>query len=160
MRLAELAGKRVAICGYGREGRAVLSVLRRRFPDQPVTLFCSEAEARTLKAPSTGLAGGEGETSGDTLKIKTAPPDVAALSAFDVVIKSPGISPYREPYFSAEKNGVRFTSASAIWFAEHSNARTICVTGTKGKSTVTALIAHLLRKGGKRVALAGNIGLP
>src|SRR4029079_572507 len=46
------------------------------------------------------------------------------------------------------------------WFAEHPRARTICVTGTKGKSTVSALIAHLLRRGGTRVALAGNIGLP
>jgi len=47
-----------------------------------------------------------------------------------------------------------------LWFAEHPQARTICVTGTKGKSTVAALVAHILRKGGLRVALAGNIGLP
>ena len=39
-------------------------------------------------------------------------------------------------------------------------ARTLCVTGTKGKSTTTALLAHLLRAGGHRTALAGNIGLP
>jgi UDP-N-acetylmuramoylalanine--D-glutamate ligase len=82
------------------------------------------------------------------------------LSAFEVVIKSPGISPYRAPYPQAAAAGVRFTSGSALWFAEHAQARTICVTGTKGKSTVSALIAHLLRKSGLRVALAGNIGLP
>jgi UDP-N-acetylmuramoylalanine--D-glutamate ligase len=34
------------------------------------------------------------------------------------------------------------------------------VTGTKGKSTTTALLAHLLRAGGHRTALAGNIGMP
>jgi len=34
------------------------------------------------------------------------------------------------------------------------------VTGTKGKSTTTALLAHLLRAGGRRIALAGNIGMP
>jgi UDP-N-acetylmuramoylalanine--D-glutamate ligase len=56
--------------------------------------------------------------------------------------------------------GVRFTSGTALWFAEHAQARTICITGTKGKSTVSALIVHLLRKGGNRIALAGNIGLP
>jgi UDP-N-acetylmuramoylalanine--D-glutamate ligase len=55
---------------------------------------------------------------------------------------------------------VRFTSGTALWFAEHPQARTICVTGTKGKSTVAALIAHLLRKSGKCTALAGNIGMP
>jgi len=146
MRLAELAGKRVAVWGYGREGRAALSVLARKFPDQTVTLFCSATEAA--------------EVASGRVDIVTTVPDAATLSAFDVVIKSPGISPYREPYHSAEKASVLFTSGTALWFAERADARTICVTGTKGKSTVTALIAHLLRKGGKYIALAGNIGLP
>lgn len=150
MRLAELAGKRIAVWGYGREGRAALAALRRRFPDQPITLFCSEAEANALAASNVGAG----------VEVITTPPDTAALSRFDIVIKSPGISPYREPYLSAETAGVRFTSGTAIWFAEHADAKTICVTGTKGKSTVTALIAHLLRRAGKRIALAGNIGLP
>lgn len=146
MRLAELTGKRVAVWGYGREGRAALSVLARKFPDQIVTLFCSATEAADVTRSGVDIV--------------TTAPDAATLSAFDVVIKSPGISPYREPYLSAEKTGVRFTSGTALWFAQHADAKTICVTGTKGKSTVTALIAHLLRKGGKRIALAGNIGLP
>jgi UDP-N-acetylmuramoylalanine--D-glutamate ligase len=90
----------------------------------------------------------------------TQPPDVAALEQFDIIIKSPGISPYKQPAAAVLRAGVRFTSGSALWFAEHPHARTICVTGTKGKSTVTALIAHLLRKGEQRVGLAGNIGLP
>ncbi|HET8941855.1 MAG TPA: UDP-N-acetylmuramoyl-L-alanine--D-glutamate ligase [Rudaea sp.] len=82
------------------------------------------------------------------------------LTQFDVVVKSPGISAYKSPVPQALEAGVKFTSASALWFAENPHARTICVTGTKGKSTVTALIAHILRKSGKCVALAGNIGLP
>ena len=148
MRLAELEGRRVAVWGHGREGRAALSVLRRKFAGQSITLFCSAAEAATIGPDGEGV------------DIVTTAPDAEKLSAFDIVIKSPGISPYREPYPSAEKSGVRFTSGTALWFAEHAGAKTICVTGTKGKSTVTALIAHLLRAGGTRVALAGNIGLP
>ena len=58
------------------------------------------------------------------------------------------------------RNGTRFTSATALWFAENPDARVIAVTGTKGKSTTSALIAHLLRGLGRRTALAGNIGLP
>ncbi len=149
MRLSELASKRVAVWGYGREGRAALAAMQRRLPDLALTLFCSEAEMAALPARETSR-----------VAVVTAVPDVAALSAFDVVIKSPGISPYRAQYPQAVAAGVRFTSGSAFWFAEHPEARTICVTGTKGKSTVSALIAHILRKSGKRIALAGNIGLP
>jgi UDP-N-acetylmuramoylalanine--D-glutamate ligase len=76
------------------------------------------------------------------------------------VIKSPGISPYRAPVPAAEARGVQFLSGSALWFGEHPEARVIAVTGSKGKSTTSALIAHLLRASGKRVALCGNIGVP
>jgi len=193
MRLAELASARVAVLGYGREGRAALTALRRRFPGKALTLLCSAEEALTLHAPSPPTAPSSGERAGvrgqrhtsavtspqdaaqpphptlspddgaiggEGLSVITRAPDVDALKSFDVVIKSPGISPYKSPLPEAQAAGVHFTSSSELWFAEHPEARTICVTGTKGKSTVTALIAHLLRNAGKRVALAGNIGLP
>ena len=166
MRLAELASARVAIWGFGREGRAALTALRERLPNQRITVFCSEAEAsalqsRDLSAPSPPTASAEGEKRlSAALNIVITPPDAAALAQFDIIIKSPGISAYRSPVPEAAALGVRFTSGTDLWFAEHPKAHTICVTGTKGKSTVTALIAHLLRKSGKCVALAGNIGLP
>ena len=145
MRLADLASVRVAIWGFGREGRAALAALRTRFPAKLLTVFGSVGEA----PQSTG-----------NMDFVGIPPDAAALAPFDVVIKSPGISPYKAPIPEAERAGVCFTSGTALWFADNPDARTICVTGTKGKSTVTALIAHLLRKSGACVALAGNIGLP
>ena len=178
--LADLADARVAIWGYGREGRAALAALRRRFPAKVLTLFCSEAEAAAavedIHGPNTRqprsslpapFPAGEGSTapagadvSSAHVDVRTAQPDADALAQFDIVIKSPGISPYKPPVPEALQAGVRFTSGTALWFAEHPQARTICVTGTKGKSTVAALIAHILRKGGLRIALAGNIGLP
>ncbi|MEP7044738.1 MAG: UDP-N-acetylmuramoyl-L-alanine--D-glutamate ligase [Dokdonella sp.] len=153
MRLAELAGKHVAVWGYGREGGATLAALRARVPQLRPTLFCSEAEAAGfhLLAEDDGIA---------AVTVVTTPPDGAMLSAFDVVIKSPGISRYRPEVLIAEHAGTHFTSGTALWFAEHAEARVIAVTGTKGKSTVSALIAHLLRALGRRVGLAGNIGLP
>ncbi len=45
MRLADLAGQRVAVWGYGREGRAAVDLLTAMFPSQPLTLFCSAVEA-------------------------------------------------------------------------------------------------------------------
>jgi UDP-N-acetylmuramoylalanine--D-glutamate ligase len=169
MRIADLAGKRVAVWGLGREGRAAIAALRVRLPDLVPTLFCSDAEVRLLESEEAARlkplpqgresSGGSG-FSRDAVALVTEPPDAAALSAFDLVIKSPGISAYRAEIFEARHNGTHFTSGTALWFAEHPGAHVIAVTGTKGKSTVTALIARLLRGLGRRVALAGNIGLP
>jgi UDP-N-acetylmuramoylalanine-D-glutamate ligase len=60
----------------------------------------------------------------------------------------------------ARARGVIFTSGTALWYGEHEDANDIAVTGTKGKSTTSALIAHLLRASGRAPGLAGNIGLP
>lgn len=148
MRIAELAGLKVAIWGMGREGHAAHLALRQRLPGVALTLFCNDGEAQFL---ASGHAAD---------RYVAHAPSAADLSAFDIVIKSPGISAYRPELLDAQRNGTRFTSATALWFAENPQARVIAVTGTKGKSTTTALIAHLLRGLGRRTALAGNIGLP
>lgn len=149
MRFADLAGKRVAVWGYGREGRAALTALRRRLPGQPLTLLCSKTEAEQARA-----------FYGDTLECITTEPYAGLLWTFDVIVKSPGISAYATAATDASAAGVRMTSGTALWFDEVAADNVIAVTGTKGKSTTTALIAHLLRGLGHRVALAGNIGLP
>jgi UDP-N-acetylmuramoylalanine--D-glutamate ligase len=94
----------------------------------------------------------------DTLLIE--PLTASRLCTFEVLVRSPGISPYRKALQSAFAAGVLCTTPSSLWFAAHRDARTICVTGTKGKSTTAALLAHLLRLDGHTVSLAGNIGLP
>ncbi|HET9819910.1 MAG TPA: UDP-N-acetylmuramoyl-L-alanine--D-glutamate ligase [Rhodanobacteraceae bacterium] len=169
MRFAELEHADVAVWGYGREGRAALAALRRRFPGKPLTLYCSAAEVATLCDPfkpsrSRGGQGGGGVSS-SALVIRTESPDTKALSSHDIVVKSPGISAYKPEILAARGRGTRFTSGTALWFGENvpgqgSAARVVAVTGTKGKSTTTALIAHLARALGVRTALAGNIGLP
>ncbi len=152
LRIADLQGQRVALWGWGREGHAAYRALRSRLPSLPLTVFCSVAEAQDAAAL------------GDTqLHIEHAA-TAARLSAFDVVVKSPGISPYTPEAQAASAQGTRLIGGSALWFAEQvarvGMDRVVCVTGTKGKSTTTALLAHLLRAAGLRTALAGNIGLP
>lgn len=147
-RIDELAGQRVAIWGFGREGRAAIAALRRRLPQQALTLFCTAAETEAAQAFDAAL------------DIRDEEPDASALAAFDVVIKSPGISAYKPALLAAAKQGTRFTSGTALWFGENPHAKVIAVTGTKGKSTTSALIAHLARALGVRTALAGNIGMP
>lgn len=147
MKFAALEGRRIAVWGFGREGRAALEALRRHLPGQPLTLFCLAHEADTL-ADSRGI------------EVRTASPDVDALAGFDVVVKSPGISPYTPDVVAARARGTAFTSGTALWFGENPGARVVGITGTKGKSTTAAVAAHLARAAGMRTALAGNIGLP
>ena len=158
MRISQLDGLRVALWGWGREGRAAYAAVRRESgvgdgEPKRLTLFCDPGEAVEAAAMHD-----------PALVIHTSV-DADALAAFDVVIKSPGISPYGDHAMAAAARGTRFIGGTALWFAARAPAgdvarNTICVTGTKGKSTTTALLAHLLRAGGHRTALAGNIGLP
>jgi UDP-N-acetylmuramoylalanine--D-glutamate ligase len=147
-RIAELADKRVAIWGFGREGRAAITAIRSRLPALPLTLFCSEAEVAAAQAFDASL------------HVRGDEPDATALAMFDVVVKSPGISAYKPALLAAREAGIWVTSGTALWFAEQPDARVVAVTGTKGKSTTTALLAHLARSLGVRTALAGNIGMP
>ncbi|MEO7073127.1 MAG: UDP-N-acetylmuramoyl-L-alanine--D-glutamate ligase [Rhodanobacter sp.] len=153
MRIADLAGQRVGIWGFGREAHAVIHALRVRVPTLALTLLCSAAEADSARAFDP------------VLTIIIGEPDAAQLASFDIVVKSPGISAYKPALLEAADRGTCFTSGTALWFAEHSiekqpDERVIGITGTKGKSTTSAMVAHLARSLGVRTALAGNIGLP
>lgn len=148
MRIAELASQRVAIWGFGREGRAAIRAIHARLPSLSLALYCREDEVETARAFDSALT------------VYGHDPEAVALSAYDVVVKSPGISAYKPAVVTAQAQGTTFTSGTALWFAENPDARVIAVTGTKGKSTTTAFIAHLARSLGVRTALAGNIGLP
>src|SRR2546428_2980916 len=75
----------------------------------------------------------------------------------DEVIKSPGI-PDKAPIVKKliEEN---IPVISEIEFASrYSKAKTICITGSNGKTTTTILTYHILQKAGLKVGLAGNVG--
>ena len=75
----------------------------------------------------------------------------------DEVVKSPGI-PDTAPMIQKVK-AAGIPVISEIEFAgRYTNAKTICITGSNGKTTTTSLIYHILQKAGYNVALAGNIG--
>ncbi|MFT5858328.1 MAG: UDP-N-acetylmuramoylalanine--D-glutamate ligase [Flavobacteriaceae bacterium] len=75
----------------------------------------------------------------------------------DLVIKSPGI-PDTVPVMMAIKNqGIKVVS-EIEFAAYYSDAKTICVTGSNGKTTTALMIHHILKKSGMNVGLAGNIG--
>jgi UDP-N-acetylmuramoylalanine--D-glutamate ligase len=148
MRVADLGSRRVAVWGLGREGRAAIEFLRKYHPSLPLVLLDDAADAQP---PAIG----EGiECAFGRNRI------ALALDDFDVIVKSPGVSLYRGEIQAAREKGIKITSLLNLWFAERLDITTICVTGTKGKSTTASLIAHSLAKLGRKVALVGNIGVP
>jgi UDP-N-acetylmuramoylalanine--D-glutamate ligase len=150
MRFSDLENIRVAILGMGREGQAVWRQIRKRYPDKPLSLF-------TESAINEGFAQ---QTNSAIDDYHFGPLEVASLKQFDVLVRSAGISPYRHELQQLRSLGLQFTSASNLWFAENPDAKTICISGTMGKSTTAALTAHLLTEAGAKTCLAGNIGRP
>ncbi len=85
--------------------------------------------------------------------------DLQRIARASLAIVSPGVPPNAPPVEAARTAGVPVISEVelALWFLP--TPRIIAVTGTNGKTTTTALIAHLLRSLGSDAVAAGNIGL-
>lgn len=74
----------------------------------------------------------------------------------DMILKAAGV-PLDSIYIKEAKKNKIPVEMSATLFSKLSNLPTIAVTGTRGKSTVTHLIAHILKSAGKKIILGGNI---
>jgi UDP-N-acetylmuramoyl-L-alanine---L-glutamate ligase len=92
--------------------------------------------------------------------LATADAGLAALKTCEVVIKTPGISRYRPEIAQLVEHGVPVAGGLGLWLQEADLARVVCVTGTKGKSTTSSVLGHLLTRLGKRCLVGGNIGIP
>ena len=75
-------------------------------------------------------------------------------------MKGPGISRYRPEVGQLEAAGVPVCGGLGLFMEEADPTRVACITGTKGKSTTTALAVHLLTQLGHRARAGGNIGQP
>ncbi len=81
------------------------------------------------------------------------------VGAYALCVASPGIPPHSALMKSAQDRAVQVISEIEFAFIE-SRQQWIAVTGTNGKTTTTALIAHLLEAGGVSARTVGNIGAP
>jgi UDP-N-acetylmuramoylalanine--D-glutamate ligase len=149
MRAADIGTQRVAVWGLGREGRAAIVFLRERHPNLPLLVLDDTEDGRAPESLGAGIGFAFGL---DRI--------AGALANVDVIVKSPGVSLYRREIKAARAAGTHVTSLLNLWFAERLDLTTVCVTGTKGKSTTASLIVHSLARLGRRVALVGNIGVP
>jgi UDP-N-acetylmuramoylalanine--D-glutamate ligase len=147
------AGGVVAVVGLGRSGVAATKLLAR----EGVRVYASDASSH----PAGGAALAElSRLKGVELEVGRH--DLAKVRAARAVVVSPGVPPDAAPLAAARDGGVPIVSEIDLGFQAlaGSGTRAIAVTGTNGKTTTTALVAHLLRVAGLRAEAAGNIGRP
>lgn len=75
----------------------------------------------------------------------------------DLVIKSPGIPEKAQVVAALKEQGIPVIG-EIEFAARYTKAKTVCITGSNGKSTTTMLTYHMMKKAGLNVGLAGNIG--
>ena len=140
---SDLRGTRAGVWGLGVEGAANLRKLSELGVD-PVLVDDRPAGPGPAGRPVLATAAG----------------GLDALAACEVVVKTPGISRYRPEVAELEGRGIPVPGGLGLWLAEADRSRVACITGTKGKSSTTAIAGHLLRRWGYPCVIGGNIGQP
>lgn len=135
--------KSVCILGFGREGKSTYRIISQYCSPASVAI----ADLNPVDAAANGLP--------DSVKLICGEDYQKFLNDFDIVFKSPGIVLENPP---SELKCL--LSCETQVFFEVFRDQIIGITGTKGKSTVTSLIYHILKESGKDCRIAGNIGIP
>jgi UDP-N-acetylmuramoylalanine--D-glutamate ligase len=149
VRLSDLRGRTVAVWGTGREGRAAVTAIAAHGPAGMVAV---DDSANFLALPWEGPLA-------EAAPLVTGEAGFERLAAADVVVRSPGV-PSTHPWMvELRRKGATVTQGSALWMADHAQ-RTVGVTGSKGKSTTSSLISHLLTAVDRPNVFGGNIGVP
>ncbi|KFE34486.1 UDP-N-acetylmuramoyl-L-alanine--D-glutamate ligase [Thioclava atlantica] len=148
-------GQKVAVLGLGRSGLATAAALEAGGAEPVCWDDSPEGRARA-------------EAAGYACRDLTRPDAFDAIAALVVSPGIPHLYPKPNPVIAAAMAagvpvdndiGLFFRSWASAAFASYDSVpRTICVTGSNGKSTTTALIHHILREDGRPTQMAGNIG--
>jgi len=146
-----LKDKRIAILGFGLEGKSTYRFIKRYLPEKEIDILFKEKSESLLSDKDYLNALNDSNT---TFIIGKDYLD--NLSIYDIILKSPGIS-FKDIDISDVKDKIY---SQLELFLEHTKSLTIGITGTKGKSTTSSLIYEVLKNQGKDVELLGNIGLP
>ncbi|MEK9185989.1 MAG: UDP-N-acetylmuramoyl-L-alanine--D-glutamate ligase, partial [Patescibacteria group bacterium] len=117
---------KIAILGFGREGKSLLKFLKEtpKYRDAEIEILDQKQGKDYLKN----------------------------LSDFDLVFRSPGVPYNLSEIQRAIKNGVKFSSATKLFF-DLCTAKIIGITGTKGKGTTSTILYQILKKCGRDVYL-------
>jgi len=138
--------KRVTVAGAARSGLAAAALLARR--GAHVTL--SDTRAHVPAAEPLCQLGVRLELGGHTRE---------TFTDADLIVLSPGVPP-EQPFVQAACDRGVPVIAEIELASRWLQGRVIAITGTKGKSTTTALTGRMLESAGFKVTVGGNIGQP
>jgi UDP-N-acetylmuramoylalanine--D-glutamate ligase len=142
----DVQNKRVTVAGAARSGLAAAELLARR--GARVTL--SETRSEAPETEPLRRLGVQLELGGHQLE---------TFTNADLVVLSPGVPPETPVLDAARARGIPVIAEIELasrWL----QGRVIAITGTKGKSTTTALTGRMLEAAGFKVTVGGNIGAP
>jgi UDP-N-acetylmuramoylalanine--D-glutamate ligase len=159
MKISELKDKKIAILWFWKEGQSTLRFLQKEGISDITILDKNE-----VHPSSFSIKGGQGESQcerrqpGLDSEVDYIYWDsyLDTLWEFDLIFKSPGVSPFQEKLLPYRE---KFISQTEIFFENYSG-KVIGLTGTKGKSTCSTLLYTCLQQAGFKVKLVGNIGSP
>jgi len=136
----------IAILGFGREGQSSYSLIRQMFPGKRLLVADQNEEIRLhpLLANDSNIEFFTGDNYLDVVR------------HCDLVMKSPGV---RINHLDPPVPHSKIISQTSL-FLENYRKQIIGITGTKGKSTTSSLIHHIIQLSGKDSCLVGNIGSP
>lgn len=136
-------GKSVCILGFGREGKSTYGILSKYCTPSSVAI----ADLNDIDRNANSLP--------ESVELICGEDYQRSLDNYDIVFKSPGIVLEKQP----SELKCEISSETQLFFSVFRD-QIIGITGTKGKSTVTSLLYHILKEAGKDVRIAGNIGIP
>lgn len=144
------AGREIAVIGLGASGVAAATLLRRH----GVAVYASDS------GTGTALAAAAARLTECGVATDLGRHDLDRIRAAGGVVVSPGVWPDAPPVAAAREAGVPVRAEADLGLGALTDTRYVAITGTNGKTTTTALTAHLLVAAGRRAMAAGNIGTP
>jgi UDP-N-acetylmuramoylalanine--D-glutamate ligase len=142
--------REIAVIGLARSGRSVATLLARTGN----AVYASDA-ARSPALEETGAA-----LEQEGVAVDLGRHDIDRVLRASLVVVSPGVPPDVPVIAAAQKKKIDVVSEVEIALRFLPKLRYVAVTGTNGKTTTTALAAHLFQALDLRAVAAGNIGTP
>ncbi len=142
----DLKNKKIAILGFGIEGKSTYRFIKRNLKNADVTVLCNSiSDKDRMIIEQEKIA-----------KLITGEDYLKEMVRYDVIFKTPGIS-----FKDIDISGFRDKITSELdLFLKYKSCTAIGITGTKGKSTTSSLIYEVIRNQRDNVHLLGNIGVP